>query len=166
IMPGSTAVLLGSSGVGKSSLINQLVGEQRMVVKAIRDDDSRGRHTTTHRELIVLPDGGVIIDTPGMRELQPWSNEDGLSRTFADVESIAACCRFRDCRHESEPGCAIQAALTDGTLDPNRYRGYQRLQREEAHLARRQDQYAKIVERERWKKIIMAHRKREKARGR
>ncbi len=136
--PGQTVALLGSSGVGKSTIINSLLGEERMDTCGVRLDDSKGRHTTTHRELIVMPNGGVLIDTPGMRRVQMWGDEEGLKKTFEDVEELMTQCRFSDCSHNGEPGCAIAAALDDGTLDAKRYRNYLRLGREQEHLARRQ----------------------------
>jgi ribosome biogenesis GTPase len=151
--PGITSAFLGSSGVGKSSLINALLGEERQLVQAVRDDDSRGRHTTTRRELILVPDAGVVIDSPGLRELQLWIDEDSLKRSFEDVEEFVTQCRFGDCRHQSEPGCAVRAAIEDGTLDAARYRSYQKLQRELRHVARKQDQKARLLEKEKWKKI-------------
>ena len=139
---GKTAAFLGSSGVGKSTIINALLGTERLKVKAVRADDSRGRHTTTLREMILLPDGGIVVDTPGLRELGLWSDEEGLSRAFGDIQELAASCRFRDCRHQTEPGCAVQKALKDGTLDAGRYRNYLKLQKELEHLALRQDKRA------------------------
>jgi ribosome biogenesis GTPase len=134
--PNRTAVLLGSSGVGKSTIVNALVGEEVLATKEVREDDHAGRHTTTHRELIVLEAGGVILDTPGIRELQLWDAD--LEQTFADVEEIAANCRFSDCNHDQEPGCAIRAALEDGSLSAERWQSYVKLQRElEAIEARR-----------------------------
>jgi ribosome biogenesis GTPase len=131
-----TAVLLGSSGVGKSTLVNTLAGEELLATRAVREDDHRGRHTTSHRELLVLPGGGVILDTPGMRELQLW--EADLGQTFGDVEEIASQCKFSDCSHGSEPGCAVREALADGTLPHERWQSYVKLQRElEALEARR-----------------------------
>ena len=114
---GQTVALIGSSGVGKSTITNQLVGEDIQAVQSVRLGDSRGRHTTTHRELIILPSGGLLIDTPGMREIQIWAGNEGLQSTFSDIETIANLCRFRDCQHEKEPGCAVQQAILEGTLD-------------------------------------------------
>jgi ribosome biogenesis GTPase / thiamine phosphate phosphatase len=131
-----TAVLLGSSGVGKSTLVNTLAGEQLLETREVREDDHRGRHTTSHRELLLLPGGGVILDTPGMRELQLWDAD--LEQTFGDVEEIARRCRFSDCGHGSEPGCAVREALADGSLPAERWESYVKLQRElEALEARR-----------------------------
>ncbi|CAN7151611.1 ribosome small subunit-dependent GTPase A [Devosia sp. LjRoot16] len=130
LQPGRTAVLLGSSGVGKSTLVNALAGRERMATQAIREDDARGRHTTSHRELVLLPSGALILDTPGMRELGLWEAGDGMSAAFADIEALAAQCRFRDCGHDGEPGCAIAAALATGALDAARWRAYGKLQRE------------------------------------
>jgi ribosome biogenesis GTPase / thiamine phosphate phosphatase len=130
LQPGRTVVFLGMSGVGKSSLLNALMGRDVMEVKAIREDDSRGRHTTTHRQLFLLPSGAMVIDTPGMRELGLFESDDGLSAGFADVEALFARCRFSDCRHQSEPGCAVLEALTDGTLSRERWESYQNQQRE------------------------------------
>lgn len=130
LKPGQTAVLLGSSGVGKSTLVNALAGREQMATQAIREDDARGRHTTTHRELVLLPSGALILDTPGMRELGLWDAGDGMSATFADIEALATQCHFRDCGHDSEPGCAIVEALASGALDASRWRAYGKLQRE------------------------------------
>lgn len=161
---GATGAFLGSSGVGKSSLVNALVGEARQTTRAVRDDDSHGRHTTTSRELIRLPDGGMIIDTPGMRELQVWTGDDGLDTAFADVEALAAQCRFADCTHIGEPGCAVQAALEDGTLQRDRFRSYAKLQREIQYQSLRQDQSARLIEKNRWKKIAKEVRRIERGR--
>ncbi|HET7578198.1 MAG TPA: ribosome small subunit-dependent GTPase A [Bacillales bacterium] len=148
-----TVALLGSSGVGKSTLINRLYGEDIQNVKEAREDDDRGRHTTTHRELILLPDGGILIDTPGMRELQLWESGDSLSHSFGDIEELAGNCKFRDCQHKSEPGCAIQEALEDGTLDQDRFNNYLKLQRELAFLERKTNKRLQREERNKWKKI-------------
>jgi len=138
LRPGVTLALLGMSGVGKSSLINALLGEERLAVRAIREDDSWGRHTTTHRQLLPLPSGALVIDTPGMRELGLWAVDSGLEEVFADIEALAVCCRFGDCTHQREPGCAILAALEDGTLEASRYASYNKLAREAARHAGRQ----------------------------
>lgn len=154
---GMTSVFLGSSGVGKSTIINNLLGEGRLKTSAVREYDSRGRHTTTYRQMILLPGGGIVIDTPGMRELQPWDNDDGIGRTFEDVEQLAAQCRFNDCRHETEPGCAVQQALDDGTLDESRYESYVKLQKERRFLEMRKDEAAKRQFVRNWDKRIRQH---------
>jgi len=154
LSPGETAVLLGSSGVGKSTLVNALAGAALMDTQAIREGDARGRHTTTHRELIRLPSGALILDTPGMRELGLWDAAAGVGQVFADVAAevtaLAEGCRFRDCAHEREPGCAVRAALADGRLDEARWRSFRKLGRELAHEVRRQDPVAREAERKRW----------------
>ena len=133
--PGRTVVLVGSSGAGKSTLTNSLLGIERMKTGAVREGDERGRHTTTHRALIPLPSGACLIDTPGMRELKPTGEEDLAEGGFADVEALAAACRFRDCRHEREPGCAVRAAIQAGTLDAQRFANYLKLRDEVAGAA-------------------------------
>jgi ribosome biogenesis GTPase len=153
LVPGRTAVLLGSSGVGKSTIINSMLGEERLKVRAVRENDGRGRHTTTHREMIFLPGGGIIIDTPGLREIQSWSDEQGVRRTFEDVEALAEQCRFRDCRHEREPGCAVRQAIENGILSAERYRSYVKLRKELDHLTVRKDQRARMDEKKKWKNI-------------
>ena len=148
LQPGKTVVFLGSSGVGKSSLVNALAGEELMAVSEIREDDSKGRHTTTHRQLITLPSGVHVIDTPGMRELGMWEAEKGLSDAFADVEAFLGKCRFSDCAHLYEPGCAIQHALATKQLDPARWASYQKLHQEamtKEELTRRKQQWHKDV---------------------
>ena len=146
LQPGKTVVFLGSSGVGKSSLVNALAGEEIMAVNAIREDDSKGRHTTTHRQLIRLKSGVMIIDTPGMRELGMWDISEGLGDAFADVERYIGTCRFSDCRHESEPGCAIKAAISEGKLDLVRWESYQKLKEEavsKEEMLRRKNEWSK-----------------------
>lgn len=146
LTPGSTAVFLGSSGVGKSSLINRLAGEEVMAVSGIRERDSMGRHTTTHRQLLRLPGGVLVIDTPGMRELGMWDAQEGLSAAFPDVERFLGRCRFNDCRHESEPGCAIRAAIESGELSPDRWKSYRQLMGESTRgLPRKQGQPSKAL---------------------
>jgi ribosome biogenesis GTPase len=145
LRPGRTAALLGSSGVGKSTLVNCLAGEELLATAEIRSD-GRGRHTTTHRELVLLPDGGLVLDTPGMRELQLWESAEGLGEAFTDVEALAAQCRFSDCAHRSEPGCAIRRALVSGELDRGRYASYEKLKRELHRLEIRLDKRARAEE--------------------
>ncbi|HXV01649.1 MAG TPA: ribosome small subunit-dependent GTPase A [Caulobacteraceae bacterium] len=166
LKPGVTAVMVGSSGAGKSTLANVLLGAERMVVGAIREDDARGRHTTSHRELILLPGGGLLLDTPGMRELALVDAEEGVSATFEDIEALAAACRFSNCGHESEPGCAVRAALEAGELDEGRWRSWRKLGRELEHLARREDPVLREQNRRRWVQIHKANRARYKSRER
>lgn len=149
---GKTAVLIGSSGVGKSTLVNRWLGEELLATQETRADDDEGRHTTTHRALIELPGGGMVIDTPGIRELQLGDAGDSgaLEETFADVEDLAAQCRFNDCAHETEPGCAVRAALADGSLPGDRYASWQKLQRELRAIARRTDARLRQEDRRRW----------------
>jgi len=160
IRPGVTAVLLGPSGVGKSSLINRLCGEEILPTLPVRESDQKGRHTTTCRELIRLPNGGLIIDTPGLRELQLWEGGSGLAGSFADVEAFAAACRFTNCRHETEPGCAVQAALQAGELRIERLDGYRKLQREVHHFEARHDVRLRSEDQRRHKRVTRALRER------
>jgi ribosome biogenesis GTPase / thiamine phosphate phosphatase len=161
---GQTAVLLGSSGVGKSSLVNALAGTSLMATQAIREDDARGRHTTTHRQLVLLPSGRLVLDTPGMRELGLRDADAGVAATFADVEALASSCRFRDCAHEAEPGCAVQAALAEGSLDEGRWRSYAKLQRELARLARKEDPRERAEVRKVWVARAKSYRAQKKRR--
>ena len=148
LQPGKTAVFLGSSGVGKSSLVNALAGEERMAVSAIRELDSRGRHTTTHRQLLMLPSGAMVMDTPGMRELGMWEVSEGIGDAFADVERFLGKCRFSDCKHTAEPGCAIRRAIESGELDSARWESYRRLKEEavdKEEMLRRKREWSKGV---------------------
>lgn len=158
VLPGVTVGFLGSSGAGKSTLINRIVGEEIQKTAEVREHDSRGRHTTTHRELIVLKTGGLLIDTPGMRELQLWDAGGSLGEAFSDVESIAAGCHFTDCRHQKEPGCAVREALADGSLDAARYESYGKLERELEYLDSRMDERLHLKRKSREKKIHRAYR--------
>jgi ribosome biogenesis GTPase len=144
---------LGSSGAGKSTLINALIGKDLMATGAIREDDSRGRHTTTHRQLIALPEGGALIDTPGMRELQLTGDEESLSSAFSDIEALAERCRFRDCSHDTEPGCAIREAIDSGELGADRFESYLKLGRELDYAQRRESESFKYEERQRMKEF-------------
>jgi ribosome biogenesis GTPase len=152
IQPATTAVLVGSSGVGKSTIVNAFVGHKQMAVREVRADDDEGQHTTSHRELILLPGGGVVIDTPGIRELQLWdASEGGMGETFSDVEELAGDCRFNDCTHTSEPGCAVLAATEDGTLPRDRFESWRKLQRELRAIAIRHDHLLRKEETRKWK---------------
>ncbi len=150
---GQTVALLGSSGVGKSSLINHLAGVDLLKVQTVREHDDRGRHTTTHRELVLLPTGGLVLDTPGMRELQLWDGDESLQLVFDDIEELAGRCYFGDCQHQDEPRCAVREALATGTIDAGRYQSYEKLQKELKYHARRKDKLSEIVEKKKWKKL-------------
>lgn len=153
IAPGQTVAFLGPSGVGKSSLINDLLGEDRLPVGEVRPVDVKGRQTTTWRELITLPGGGLVIDTPGIRELQMWGDEETLADSFADIEELALGCKYGDCEHRTEPGCAVKTAVEAGTLDPRRLESFQKQQKELQHLARKQSERARHEEKARGKKF-------------
>ncbi|MCY1015704.1 ribosome small subunit-dependent GTPase A [Pyxidicoccus sp. MSG2] len=162
-----TGVLLGSSGVGKSTLVNRLLGEERLATQPVREDDSRGRHTTTHRELFVLSGGGLLIDGPGMRELGVWGDEEGVGQAFADILELAAGCRFTDCEHRSEPGCAVREAVAGGVLEAARLDSFEKLRREQAHQVRQTDPLARREHRRQLSTLIVSARKwgRAKRRG-
>jgi ribosome biogenesis GTPase len=160
LAPDRTAVVLGPSGAGKSTLINAWLGEERLPTGAVRDEDARGRHTTTARELVVLPGGGVVIDTPGLRSLGLGTDREvGMAAAFSDIEALAEGCRFRDCAHEAEPGCAVRAAVEAGELDADRFASYAKLARELAYEERRVDPAAAREQREYWKRIHKAARR-------
>ena len=141
--PARTVVMLGESGAGKSSLANALLGRDAAATGAVRGGDAKGRHTTTARHLLPLPGGGALIDTPGVRELGLWGAESGVARAFDDIEALAEGCRFRDCRHEAEPGCAVRAAAASGELDPGRLQSLRDLRRELAADELRRDERAR-----------------------
>ncbi|MFE8702099.1 ribosome small subunit-dependent GTPase A [Cytobacillus sp. FJAT-54145] len=148
-----TIALLGSSGVGKSTIMNYFLGEEKQKVQGIREDDAKGRHTTTHREMVLLPNGAILIDTPGMREIQLWEGGEGLSESFSDIEQLADRCKFRDCTHKNEPGCAVLMAIEDGVLDADRLHSYKKLLKELAYLDRKLDKRAQAAEKSKWKSI-------------
>jgi ribosome biogenesis GTPase len=156
LVPARTGVLLGSSGAGKSTLINLLLGEERLRTESVRLSDSRGRHTTTHRELLPLPGGGVVIDTPGMRELGLWADSGSVESVFAEIAELAGGCRFSDCRHSGEPGCAVEEAVRDGTLTPERCRSYEKLIREARHHEETADKLAATARKKRDRQIQRA----------
>lgn len=160
LSPGATAVLLGSSGAGKSTLLNALLGFERMSANAVRESDSRGRHTTTHRELIELPGGAFLIDTPGMRELQLWVDEEAVASSFSEIEKLSRQCRYADCRHESEPGCAVIAAVERGEIDPARLGNLHKLRKEAQWLAAESDSLLRRARNQKWKSIHKAARMR------
>lgn len=150
---GKTVALLGSSGVGKSTIVNRLLGEERQRTREVRSSDQRGRHTTTHRELVILPSGGLLLDTPGLREIQLWASDEALSSAFSDLEALAPGCRFRDCAHDSEPGCAVRAAVEANELSAERLASYQKLRAELRALETREDPLLQREEQGRWRAI-------------
>ena len=158
LVPGETIALVGSSGAGKSTLINRLLGRDLQATGAVRESDSRGRHTTSHRQLFRMPTGAMLIDTPGLRELQLWSTEENVEGAFPEIDALAEHCRFRDCSHSEEEGCAVQAALRDGSLDAGRFESYCKMRREAAYLDRQLDQRAQLELKARWKQIHKAMR--------
>lgn len=151
---GKTVAFLGSSGVGKSTLINKILGEARLKTNKIREGDDKGKHTTTHRELILLPNGGIVIDTPGMREIQFWDAGEGISNTFEDILDLAQECKFRDCSHREEPGCAVQKALADGGLSLERFNSYLKQQKEIRYMEMKQTMSPNALEKAKWKNIF------------
>jgi ribosome biogenesis GTPase len=157
LRPAQTVALAGSSGVGKSTLINRLLGRDMLRTGAIGDEDGRGRHTTTARQLVELPGGALLIDTPGMRELQPWTGDGAVEAAFHDIAGLAEGCRFGDCAHQGEPGCAVLAAVESGALDADRLEHYRRLLREAAYEERRHDKAAAAEHKRRWKQIHQAN---------
>jgi ribosome biogenesis GTPase len=163
---GQTGALLGSSGVGKSSIVNQLIGQDLLRTREVRTSDSRGRHVSTARQLVLLPGDGVVIDTPGMRELQLWETESSIAGTFSDIEALAADCRFRDCQHRSEPGCAVRAAVEAGDIAPERMESFSKLAHEQDFQARQKDQRAQIEQKRLGKIGSKALHKRLKDKGR
>lgn len=164
---GRTTVLLGASGVGKSALVNALAeDDEAKETGEVRENDRRGRHTTSYRELLPLPGGALLLDTPGLREIQMWGDGENLDEVFPDIVELAAQCRFRDCGHETEPGCAVQAAMKDGTLETRRLDHYRQLAAELAELARRQSRRAQIIEKRELRGIHHDFIAREKAKQR
>ncbi len=152
-VPGKTVALLGSSGVGKSTLVNTLAGKELLKTQEIREDDSRGRHTTTHRELLLLPEGGLILDTPGMRSLSLWEADAGMEIMFGDVEELTKLCRFHDCKHRDEPGCAVREAIDTGKLEMKRWESWLKLQKELVHLEAKKEGKLRLQEKQ-WGKQI------------
>lgn len=162
LVAGETHILLGSSGTGKSTLANRLLEEVIQEVQEVRQSDSKGRHTTTARQLFVLPGGALLMDTPGLRELQLWDAAEGVAQTFADIDELVARCRFQDCKHVSEPGCAIRQALGDGTLDAARFESFTKLQKEQQFQQGKVDPAARREQKEKIVKLMKDVRKREK----
>ncbi|HYL86285.1 MAG TPA: ribosome small subunit-dependent GTPase A, partial [Candidatus Angelobacter sp.] len=166
LRPGQTLVLLGSSGVGKSTIVNRLLGRAIQEVRQVRESDGGGKHTTTARELFALPGGALLIDTPGLRELQLWDADAGIAQAFSDIEMFAARCRFGNCRHEGEPGCAVQQAVETGTLDLARLENWRKVLREQAFLQRKMDPEARQEQKEYWKTVHRAQRQKYQQRQR
>lgn len=160
--PGSTSVFVGSSGVGKSSLVNTLLGESVQIVQDIREDDGKGRHTTTSRHLFQVPGYGLIIDTPGLREVQVFGSDEAIEETFPKIAALAERCRFADCNHETEPGCAIQEALESGDLDASEWENFTKLQKEAAYVRRKEDKAEMANSKKRWKDINVMMRKKKR----
>ena len=158
LIPGKTVAFMGSSGVGKSTLINKILGADSLCTSDVRADDDRGRHTTTHRELVELKNGAFVIDTPGMRELGMWDSDEGISEAFAEIEELALHCKFSDCSHNTEPGCTIKAALKDGTLLEERFLAYRKLKTENVYAAG--DSTYLQAKKEKFKKIALANKRR------
>ena len=155
VLPGQTGALAGSSGAGKSTMVNALLGSEAQRTQPIAAD-GRGRHTTTERDLRIMPGGWLLLDMPGLRELQLWAGPDSVESGFSDIAALAASCRFRDCRHQGEPGCAVARAVAQGALDPARVESHRKLLRELDHLERRQSETAALEEKRRWKRIHQA----------
>jgi ribosome biogenesis GTPase / thiamine phosphate phosphatase len=162
---GRTVALLGSSGVGKSTIVNRLLGEERLATREVRESDSRGRHTTTRRELIPLALGGALIDTPGMRELQLWAGQESVETAFDEIARFAAECRYRDCSHSGEPGCAVAAAVEAGQVSPERWQSYGKLVAEARHHEAMTDRFAALEQKRKWKRIHKAVRNLDKRKG-
>jgi len=160
LQPCRTGVFVGPSGVGKSSLVNRMLEESAQATGCVREEDGRGRHTTSHRQLFLLPGGGTLIDTPGLRELAPWLAEEGVEETFSEIGALAARCRFRDCRHGSEPGCAVKRAAISGALDPDTLESWRRLERENAYLARKENVQERLAAKRRRKVMARSTRNR------
>ena len=163
LAPGTTCVLLGSSGVGKSTIVNHLLGAEAQRVSPVREHDDRGRHTTTHRALLRLPGGAFLIDTPGLREIQLWNADEdaGLEQAFSDITSLAMACWFTDCQHQTEPGCAVKAAVADGALEPGRLASHRKLQRERAFLEHKQDKRARSEHKKKHRAVNLAKKARQ-----
>jgi ribosome biogenesis GTPase len=160
LAPGKTCVLLGSSGAGKSTIVNQLLGAEALRVAPVRDSDDRGRHTTTHREMLRLPGGALLIDTPGLREIEIWNDDEegALAQAFADIANLATACRFKDCKHQTEPGCAVKAAVAEGALDAGRLANHVKLQRELAFLEGKRDKRVRADHKKKYSAVNLAKR--------